>query len=150
MINRPFYLWICAIPALVAVSACGPTPGSFPNNGPSSGQPATVSSPSPIQHIVIVVQENRTFNDFFATFPGGDGTTTGTIAKDAACHIPKTETIALTEGPLATTRDFVHVYGGFATARWFYPNTTGTWTYHKPAELTDGWSTGTLSSVGCT
>jgi CubicO group peptidase (beta-lactamase class C family) len=31
--------------------------------------------------------------------------------------------------------------------RWFYPNTTGTWSYHKPADLTDGWSTGTLSSV---
>lgn len=30
-----------------------------------------------IEHIVIVIQENRTFDDFFATFPGVDGATTG-------------------------------------------------------------------------
>ena len=30
-----------------------------------------------IQHVVIVVQENRSFDDFFATFPGADGATQG-------------------------------------------------------------------------
>ena len=30
-----------------------------------------------IQHVVIIVQENRSFDDFFATFPGADGTTQG-------------------------------------------------------------------------
>ena len=30
-----------------------------------------------IQHIVIIVQENRSFDDFFATFPGADGATAG-------------------------------------------------------------------------
>jgi phospholipase C len=30
-----------------------------------------------ISHIVLIVQENRSFDDFFATFPGADGTTTG-------------------------------------------------------------------------
>jgi phospholipase C len=117
MKKRDFGIWICAIVVSVAVCACGGTSGLLRNAAPSSGQPATASSPSPIQHIVIIVQENRTFNDFFATFPGGDGTTTGMIEKDPACNIPKTETIALTEGPLATSRDFVHAYGGFATAR---------------------------------
>jgi phospholipase C len=117
MKNRALCLRICAIVASVAVSACGGTSSSPPNNGPSSGQPSTLSSPSPIRHIVIVVQENRTFNDFFATFRGGDGTTRGTIEKDAACNIPKTETIALKVAPLTVGRDFIHVYAGFATAR---------------------------------
>ncbi|HEX4013137.1 MAG TPA: alkaline phosphatase family protein [Candidatus Cybelea sp.] len=30
-----------------------------------------------IKHVVIVIQENRSFDDFFATFPGADGTTGG-------------------------------------------------------------------------
>jgi phospholipase C len=117
MKNRALDLCICAILASLAVSGCGGTSGLLRNTGASSGQKATTSSQSPIRHIVIVVQENRTFNDFFATFPGADGTITGMIEKSAACKIPKTETISLKESPLATGRDFVHVYGGFATAR---------------------------------
>ena len=46
-----------------------------------SGVPPTLQSThhepsgtSPITHVVLIVQENRSFNDFFATFPGGDGT----------------------------------------------------------------------------
>jgi phospholipase C len=117
MMNRALCLWICAIVASFAVSACDGTSGPTPNNGPSQAQPASQSLPSPIQHIVIVVQENRTFNDFFATFPGADGTVTGTIKKDAACNILKTETIPLTPSPLVTTRDFNHSFPEFATAR---------------------------------
>src|SRR5579863_2232812 len=30
-----------------------------------------------LQHVVIVIQENRSFDDLFATFPGADGTTFG-------------------------------------------------------------------------
>ena len=32
---------------------------------------------SPIKHVIIVIQENRTFDNLFATFPNADGTTTG-------------------------------------------------------------------------
>jgi|HubBroStandDraft_5_1064220.scaffolds.fasta_scaffold00010_44 phospholipase C len=74
-------------------------------------------SPSPIQHIVLVIQENRTFNNFFATFPGADGTTTGTILKDASCHVRKTRTIPLTKSPLITPLDFQHDYQGYRAAR---------------------------------
>jgi len=35
-----------------------------------------------IQHIVIIVQENRSFDDFFATFPGANGTTVGRVKND--------------------------------------------------------------------
>jgi phospholipase C len=38
-----------------------------------------LSGSSPIQHVVIMIQENRSFDDFFATFPGADGTTYGCI-----------------------------------------------------------------------
>jgi len=72
---------------------------------------------SPIQHVVIVVQENRTFNDFFATYPGADGTTTGKIAKNAACGIAKSGTIALTKSDLVTAHDLNHAYQGYRVAR---------------------------------
>jgi phospholipase C len=37
----------------------------------------TSSSSGYIQHVVIVIQENRSFDDFFATFPGAVGATQG-------------------------------------------------------------------------
>ncbi len=33
-----------------------------------------------IKHVVVVIQENRSFDNFFATFPGADGTKTGKAA----------------------------------------------------------------------
>ena len=38
-------------------------------------------SSTPIDHVVIVIQENRSFDNFFATFPGADGAKTGKAAK---------------------------------------------------------------------
>src|SRR4030088_2800107 len=35
---------------------------------------------SSIQHIVFIIKENRTFDNYFGTFPGADGATSGTIS----------------------------------------------------------------------
>src|SRR5215475_9278330 len=52
------------------------------------GQPAA-PSPSPsdvaafqatIQHLVVIIKENRSFDNLFGTFPGADGATSGTIS----------------------------------------------------------------------
>ncbi|HZY98430.1 MAG TPA: alkaline phosphatase family protein [Candidatus Baltobacteraceae bacterium] len=62
--------------ALALLAGCGRSPGlpfSPSANAPTTDSPTT----SPIKHVVIVIQENRTFDDFFATFPGADGTTHG-------------------------------------------------------------------------
>jgi phospholipase C len=41
----------------------------------------TAGTPSdPIQHIVILTKENRTFDNYFGTFPGADGTTVGRLS----------------------------------------------------------------------
>ena len=74
-------------------------------------------SPSPIQHVVLIIQENRTFNDFFATFPGGDGTTTGKAEKvhSAGCNVSKT-TITLKESNLIVEPDLNHGYQAFSIA----------------------------------
>lgn len=74
-------------------------------------------STSPIQHVVLVVQENRTFNNFFATYPGADGTTTGAAKKNPNCHIYHDKTIKLREGGLIISRDLNHLFQGYNTAR---------------------------------
>src|SRR5262244_3890051 len=33
-----------------------------------------------IQHIVFIIKENRTFDNYFGAFPGADGATSGTIS----------------------------------------------------------------------
>jgi phospholipase C len=42
---------------------------------------AAAGGASPIKHVIIMIQENRTFDNFFATFPGADGATSGLCGK---------------------------------------------------------------------
>jgi phospholipase C len=48
-------------PVTVAATACG------------SGSPARGSAIGKIRHVVIIMQENRSFDHYFGTFPGADG-----------------------------------------------------------------------------
>jgi len=63
------------------VIACGgggsslESPSILPAARHASG--ATGTGSSPIKHVIVVIQENRSFDNFFATFPGANGTTTG-------------------------------------------------------------------------
>jgi phospholipase C len=45
--------------------------------GASAGVPSvlqqTSAQPPPIQHVIIIMQENRSFDSYFGTFPGADG-----------------------------------------------------------------------------
>lgn len=68
----------------ITVSACclaacnAQTLSSVPNFGGASGSAVRHRSSVPdIQHVVIVLQENRSFDDLFATFPGANGATRG-------------------------------------------------------------------------
>ena len=77
---------------------------------------------TPIKHVVLVIQENRTFNDFFATYPGADGTTVGKAEPSSACGINQEKTIDLKESGLITKlhgvpHDLDHEYAGYDTAR---------------------------------
>ena len=72
---------------------------------------------TPIKHVVIVIQENRSFDNFFATFPGADGATVGkaapmpgSIAQSCPTPITKPTTIPLTEVDLEG-RGFPSSYG---------------------------------------
>ncbi len=74
---------------------------------------------TPIAHVVLVIQENRTFNDFFATFPGADGTTKGKVKANVHCGLAKEETIPLKKMGLitrlhGTPHDLTHTYKAYA------------------------------------
>ena len=73
----PLSVLLCTTALLLpAVSGCG-------GGGGGSSPSAPFLPPPPAKqgkyftHIVIIVQENRTFDNLFATFPGADGTTVG-------------------------------------------------------------------------
>lgn len=53
-----------------------------------------------IQHIVFIVKENRTFDNYFGTFPGADGAASGTISTGRV--------IPLSPSPDRTPRDIAH------------------------------------------
>lgn len=50
-----------------------PPPPPPPDGAPPDGAPPV---PIPIKHIVVIVKENHTFDNYFGTFPGAEGTTT--------------------------------------------------------------------------
>jgi phospholipase C len=54
--------------------AAGPGREGPANDGSGSGVDL---SEAPIEHVVFVVKENRTFNNYFATYPGAEGATEG-------------------------------------------------------------------------
>jgi phospholipase C len=70
---------------------------------------------SPIQHIVLVIQENRSFNNFFATFPGATGATTG-LEKVGKGTKYRSKRVTLKEVPLIDRNDPNHSYTAFLTA----------------------------------
>lgn len=71
----------------------------------------SAKTPSPIQHVVLIIQENRSFNDFFATFPGADGTTTGQVMANTKCQPAiRAGFIKLTEMPLVVPSDLNHLW----------------------------------------
>ncbi len=61
------------IPFLSASLVFGPFIQAQAASQPDSSQP-----PTPIQHLVVLLQENHTFDNYFGTYPGADGLPAGT------------------------------------------------------------------------
>jgi len=57
---------------------------------------------SRIQHIVFLVKENHSFDNYFGTFPGADGATTAVISTG--------QTIPLARSPITPTHDVNHLW----------------------------------------
>jgi phospholipase C len=74
---------LVALAVALALNGCaGGSPASSAGGArgtdlPAVSGPASSSSAGHFAHIVLMIQENRSFDDFFATFPGADGATSG-------------------------------------------------------------------------
>ena len=104
--------FLAPLAASVALASCGGggTSGATPP-GPPSGPPSRQG----IAHIVVLVQENRTFNDLFATFPGAVGTTTGKMRVGSGANA-KTVNVALQKVSLTQSNMLRHNYPSYRTA----------------------------------
>src|ERR1700737_307249 len=61
--------------AAVGVSlATGGTPNAHAALKPGTARTVHVPTATPIQHVVVIMQENRSFDQYFGTYPGANGT----------------------------------------------------------------------------
>lgn len=112
---RAISLWIAATLAGAVLTACGGgAPGSL---APVSNLPHPSSGSSPIQHIVLIVQENRSYDNLFATFMSSGGKVYGyEKVKRGGRYVSKR--IALKEQHLIASpdTDIGHCYYAFIQA----------------------------------
>ncbi|HEX3456541.1 MAG TPA: alkaline phosphatase family protein, partial [Candidatus Baltobacteraceae bacterium] len=95
-----------ALAATIAAASCaGPSTSA---NAPASTRafsPATGSQY--ISHVVVMIQENRTFDNLFATFPDADGATQGKMKTASGYTF-----VPLQKTSLNYPCDFGHSYKG--------------------------------------
>jgi phospholipase C len=78
--HRARWGFVAAMLALAAACRAAPAgdpPPSPTNPSPTSTEQAPFDGPIPIEHVVFIIKENRTFDHYFGRYPGADGATTG-------------------------------------------------------------------------
>ena len=79
--SRARYLPALGLLTLVLVTGCSSSArssSSFGQGPPATEPPSTVPASSlhgihKIRHVIVIVQENRSFDSYFGTYPGADG-----------------------------------------------------------------------------
>ncbi|MBV8198496.1 MAG: hypothetical protein JO263_10200 [Candidatus Eremiobacteraeota bacterium] len=95
-------LALCA--SLAACSGAGTNPTNPAIPGGTSADQRSASS-GHISHVVIMIQENRSFDDLFATFPGADGTRWGKYEHRGRVKLQSVDLVGLC--------DWGHSYGDY-------------------------------------
>ena len=87
-----------------AVTASGSSGTASPSSGSSTGsaQPALQGFEN-IQHLIFIVQENRSFDQYFGTFPGADGIPTNAKGDFTVC-VPDPKSSAPARSRTTTAR----------------------------------------------
>jgi phospholipase C len=66
---------------------------------------------SPIQHVVLIMKENRSFDHYFGLFPGVNGASTGELSDGTVIPLPRARD-PLADGIGHSTGDFFKAYNG--------------------------------------
>jgi phospholipase C len=77
--------------------------------GPSSPTPAQVGPDSPIKHVIFLVKENHSFDNYFGKYPGADGATVG---KTLRCdnQLAPGPNVPLSPAPYVYPHDLGHAF----------------------------------------
>jgi len=76
----------------------------------STGPTGIVPGQTPIEHVVFIVKENRTFNNYFATYPGAEGATEGGTIRCDEGGCQDGPVMQLTVGPDVYPHDLTHCF----------------------------------------
>jgi len=101
-------------------ASTGPPGGTSTETGSSGGTGAGGSSgnvggtivpgETPIEHVVFIVKENRTFNNYFATYPGAEGAIEGGTIRCDEDGCRDGPVVQLTKGPDIYPHDLTHCF----------------------------------------
>jgi phospholipase C len=104
----------------VSATTRPPASGTSPTAaGPSASRPSPTGTPrawasiapdAPIEHVVFVVKENRTFNQLFATYPGATGSVVGATMRCSAEECFPGPPVELTHAPDVMPHDLNHCF----------------------------------------
>ena len=93
-------MWVLFAVVLVTLAVLSGSRGSpHPAQAAGAGPPPTTT---PIKHVVIIMKENRSFDEYFGRFPGANGAVSGTMSNG--------QTVALGQTPDPMPNDICHVY----------------------------------------
>lgn len=90
--------------------ATGEGPGSGTPGASPTPNPTIVPGQTPIEHVVFVVKENRTFNNYFATYPGATGATEGGTIRCTEDGCEDGPVVKLKKAPDVLAHDLTHCF----------------------------------------
>ena len=85
-------------------------PGGTGGTGSTGSGSEIVPGQTPIEHVVFIVKENRTFDNYFATYPGAEGATEGGTIRCDQDGCRDGPVVQLSEGPDVYPHDLTHCF----------------------------------------
>lgn len=81
--NRRASVWKTSGGMWLLLALCGALSAQTPVSAPSKPRKSLPPGMNQIQHVVFLIKENRSFDNYFGTFPGANGATSGPISTGA-------------------------------------------------------------------
>jgi phospholipase C len=73
----------------VTAGAGAPSPSPQAPAAAPGGPAAAGATSTPIEHVIVIVKENHTFDNYFGSFPGAEGTSTFTTSAGKQLPVPR-------------------------------------------------------------